>query len=57
MSKVRTWVQATKVYTIGNMKDVLPVGEPSKDRLEDSFKKFLELSSDKKPKNVTRPND
>ena len=57
MSKVRTWVQATKVYTIGNMKDVLPVGEPSKDRLEDSFKKFLELSSDKKPENVTRPND
>ena len=25
--------------------------------LEDNFKKFLEQSSDKKPENVTRPND
>ena len=33
MSKIRTWVQASKVYTIGNMKDVTPVGEPSEDRL------------------------
>ena len=57
MSKIRTWVQASKVYTVGNMKDVLPVGEPSEDRLEDNFKKFLEQSSDKKPENVTRPND
>ena len=54
MSKLRTWVQATKTYTVGNMKDVIPVGEPSKDRLEANFKKFLELSTDKKPKNVTR---
>ena len=57
MSKIRTWIQASKVYTIGNMKDVLPVGEPSEDRLEDKFRKFLEQSSDKKPENVTRPND
>ena len=57
MSKIRTWVQASKVYTVGNMKDVLPVGEPSEDRLEDKFKKFLEQSTDKKPQNVTRPND
>ena len=57
MSKVRTWVQATKVYTVGNMKEVIPVGEPSEDRLEDSFRKFLELSTDKKPQNVTRKND
>lgn len=54
MSKVRTWVQATKTYTVGNMKDVLEIAEPSKDRLEDSFRKFLELSTDKKPENVTR---
>jgi len=54
MSKIRTWVQATKSYTVGNMKDVIEVAEPSKDRLEASFKKFLELSTDKKPENVTR---
>ena len=57
MSKIRTWVQASKVYTVGNMKDVLPVGEPSTDRLEDNFRKFLELSSDKDPQNVNRTND
>ena len=57
MSKVRTWVQCQKNYKIGNMKDVLPVGEPSTDRLEDNFRKFLELSSDKDPQNVNRPND
>ncbi len=57
MSKIRTWVQASKVYTVGNMKEVSPVGEPSEDRLEDKFRKFLEQSSDKKPENVTRPND
>ena len=57
MSRLRTWVQCVKVYTVGNMKDVIPVGEPSKDRLEANFRKFLDLSSDKKPKNVTRKND
>lgn len=57
MSKLRTWVQCKKVYTVGNMKDVLSVDEPSKDRLEDSFRKFLDQSTDKKPKNVTRKND
>ena len=57
MSKIRTWVQASKVYTVGGLKDVEPVGEPSQDRLEDNFKKFLDQSSDKKPENVTRPND
>ena len=57
MSKLRTWVQCKKVYTVGNLKDIIAVGEPSKDRLEDSFRKFLEQSTDKKPKNVTRKND
>jgi hypothetical protein len=37
------------------MKDVIPVGEPSEDRLEDNFRKFLDQSTDKKPENVTRP--
>ena len=54
-SKIRTWVQASKVYTIGNMKDIIAVGEPSEDTLEDSFRKFLEQSSDKRPENDTRP--
>ena len=54
MSKIRTWVQATKTYTVGNMKDVIEVAEPSEDRLEDNFRKFLELSTDKQPENVTR---
>jgi hypothetical protein len=53
-SKIRTWVECLKVYTIGNMKDVLPVGDPSKDRLEANFKKFLELGTDKRPKNDKR---
>jgi len=58
MSKLRTWVQGTKVYTVGNMKDVVPVDNPFKDAThEESFRKFLELSTDKKPKNVTRKND
>lgn len=57
MSRVRTWVECLKVYTIGGLKDVIAVGEPSKDRLEDNFRKFLELSTDKDPQNVTRKND
>lgn len=57
MSRVRTWVQCQKVYKIGGMTDVLPVGEPSKDRLDKGWKEFLDLSSTKKPRNVTRKND
>lgn len=57
MSKVRTWVQCQKNYKIGNMGDTLPVGEPSEDKLEDNFRKFLDQSTDKKPQNVTRKND
>tara|TARA_B100001287_G_C22573106_1_gene477227 strand:+ start:415 stop:960 length:546 start_codon:yes stop_codon:yes gene_type:complete len=55
MSKIRTWVQASKVYTVGNMKDIIPVGEPSEDRLEDNFRKFLDQSTDKRPENDTKP--
>ena len=57
MSRVRTWVQCQKVYTIGGLKDVIQVGEPSEDRLEDNFRKFLELDTNKKPQNVTKKND
>ena len=54
MSKLRTWIQCTKTYIVGNMKDVIEVGEPSEDRVEKNFRKFLELHTDKKPQNVTR---
>ena len=57
MSKLRTWVQCQKTYTVDSLKDVMPVGDPSKDRLDKDFKKFLDLKSDKKPKNVTKKND
>tara|TARA_B100000282_G_C31557623_1_gene410514 strand:+ start:23 stop:565 length:543 start_codon:yes stop_codon:yes gene_type:complete len=57
LSKVRTFVVCHKNYRIGNMKDTIPVGEPSEDRLEANFKKFLDQSTDKNPSNVTRPND
>ena len=51
---MRTWVQCVKTYTIGNMKDVIPVGEPSKDDVHQNFRDFLELQTDKEPENVTR---
>jgi len=55
MSKVRTWVQCLKTYTVGGLKDVVPVGEPSEDRLEAGFKTFLEQGGfGKRPDNDTR---
>ena len=57
MSKLRTWVECQKTYTVGSLKDVMAVGDPSEDRLDKDFKKFLDLKSDKKPKNVTKKND
>ena len=55
MSKIRTWVQCQKVYTIGGLKDVVEVGIPSKDRLEKSFRDFLNLdAAGKRPKNDKR---
>lgn len=54
VSRVKTWVQATKTFKIGGMKDVEPVGEKSEDRLDNAIKSFLELGREKakKPKNV-----
>ena len=57
MSKVRTWVECKKVYTVSSMKDVVAVAEPSEDRLEKNFKDFLDQKSDKKPSNVTKKSD
>ena len=52
MSRVRTWAECEKIYTIKGLKDVVAVGEPSKDTLEGRFKAFLELGGlGKRPKN------
>jgi hypothetical protein len=50
-SRVRNWVQASKQYQIGSVDGVDPVKGSSEDRLEDNIKKFMELSSDKRPSN------
>jgi hypothetical protein len=50
MSRIRTWAQATKVYTIGGMGEVKALHDGNTP--EERFKDFLSLSSDKKPKNV-----
>tara|TARA_R110002074_G_scaffold302864_4_gene474077 strand:+ start:136 stop:675 length:540 start_codon:yes stop_codon:yes gene_type:complete len=54
-SRVRVFVTAKKDYQISSMDDVEDVGQESKDKLEKSFKSFLEQSSDKKPQNDKRP--
>ena len=57
-SRVRSWVQAYKWYKIGGIGDVEPVAEASEERLEKSFKNWLELGKKSpKPKNVTRKKD
>ena len=59
MSKVRSWVQATKTYKIGGLGDMDEIGpESSEDRLDKAYKSFLAIGKDqypgtKKPKNVT----
>jgi hypothetical protein len=50
MSRLRTWAQATKVYTIGGMDEVKALNDGNTP--EERFKEFLSLSSDKKPTNV-----
>tara|TARA_R100000008_G_scaffold85990_2_gene77415 strand:- start:3100 stop:3642 length:543 start_codon:yes stop_codon:yes gene_type:complete len=42
-SKVRVWCQATKVYKIGGLDDVVDRLEPTEDRLDSSFREFLGL--------------
>lgn len=53
-SRVRVFVTARKDYEIGNMGDAEDVKGPSEDKLEATFKSFLEQSSDKKAPNDTR---
>jgi len=59
MSRKRNWVQATQTFKIGGMNDVEAVGEPSKDRLEQAFKSWLNQGRDsaKKPENVKKAKD
>jgi len=60
MSRIRTWVQASKIYKIGGLKGVEPVGAGTpEDRLDDSIKKWLAIGKETypkatKPENVTR---
>ena len=50
MSRIRTWAQATKVYTIGNMGETKALHDGNTP--EERFKEFLSLDTDKKPENV-----
>ncbi len=52
-SNVRSFVQAHKWFKISGV-DSLPVVNPSEDRVDKAIRDFLSLSSNKKPKNVTR---
>mgnify|MGYP003647071766 FL=1 len=56
-SRVRNWVQATKQYKIGSIDDALPLRKSSEDSVEDGIRKFLDLSSEKRPSNDKRPKD
>jgi hypothetical protein len=55
-SRVRTWVQAKCFYDLGGLDDSTEgIKDPSEDRLEDSFRKFLEQDAgDTKAKNDKR---
>ncbi len=41
-SRVRSWVTAAMHYKIGGLSEDMTHNVPSEDRLEDSFKKFLD---------------
>jgi hypothetical protein len=57
LSRVRTTVIATKVYKISGAEMDRPE-KTGEDRLDDTFRKFLELgSAGKKPKNATAKSD
>jgi len=46
-SKVRVFVTGNRYYKIGNLDGVLPVAEPSEDRLDKSIRDFLALGKNK----------
>jgi len=53
MSRIRTWVEATKVYTVGGLKDVQDSEEnnlsTSDEKLRSAVEKFLAIGKDKYP--------
>ena len=55
-SRVRTWVQAHRAYTIVNVKGTEKILEPSSDDLQDGFQKFLDQGGwdGKRPDNDSR---
>ena len=55
-SRVRTWVQSSKQYVIGNISDASPVGEDLDRKLDKDFRSFLELGGfkGKRPQNDKR---
>jgi hypothetical protein len=48
ISRLRTWVQANRMYKIGGMPDVLEMKQPSEDNLDDAVKKWLGLNGNRK---------
>jgi hypothetical protein len=46
-SKVRVFVTGQRHYKIGNLDGILPVAEPSEDRLDKSIRDFLSLGKNK----------
>jgi hypothetical protein len=63
MSKIRTWAEATKIYTIGGLKDLQDAEESNRtpdEKLRSAIEKFLSIGKDqypgtKKPSNVKTP--
>ena len=54
-SRIRTWVQAKCYYNIGGLdSDTEGVNTASEDRLEDSFRKFLDQAGEGRAPNDTR---
>jgi hypothetical protein len=54
-SRIRTWVQAKCYYNIGGLDgDTEAVNSESEDRLEDSFRKFLDQGGEGRAPNDTR---
>ena len=53
-SRVRTFVQAYQHFKISGIKNMDPLLDPSKDTTREITRKFLELSTDKRPPNDTR---
>ena len=56
-SRIRSWVEAKKHYKIGGLDAEMHIEEASKDRVEDSWRSFLDLGGwkGKRPDNDTRP--